>query len=261
MYDHLGGGFSRYSVDERWLVPHFEKMLYDNALLIELMTEVWKETQSDRLHARISETIAWLSRTMLVPGGGFASSYDADSEGEEGRFYLWTAQEITNVLGHGEEAALFSQVYDVAEGGNWEGKTILNRLNALALLSHNEERTLDECRRKLLQERNKRKKPSWDDKVLADWNGLAIRALARAGDTFVRPEWIKLAEALIPCLRPDVLRGPSLSLIPRGQAQRPRDVSRLCEHHFGGPCALPGHEREALSRRRRRLDSDHEPAL
>ena len=217
-------------------------MLYDNALLIELMTEVWKETQSDRLHARISETIAWLSRTMLVPGGGFASSYDADFEGEEGRFYLWTAQEITNVLGHGEEAALFSQVYDVAEGGNWEGKTILNRLNALALLSHNEERTLDECRRKLLQERNKRKKPSWDDKVLADWNGLAIRALARAGDTFVRPEWIKLAEGayafvcgrmfsggrLYHSYREDKLKGPATSA----------DYANM----IWRPLRLPGHD-------------------
>jgi uncharacterized protein len=194
IYDHIGGGFSRYSVDERWLVPHFEKMLYDNAQLIELMTEVWKETQSERLKARVTETIGWLSRDMLVPGGGFASSYDADSEGEEGKFYAWTAEEITNVLGHGEQAAIFAQVYDVTEGGNWEGKTILNRLNALALLGRDEERALDECRQKLFAVREKRTKPGWDDKVLADWNGLAIRALARAGDAFRKPEWISLAE-------------------------------------------------------------------
>ncbi len=194
IYDHVGGGFSRYSADERWLVPHFEKMLYDNALLIELMTEVWKETQSDRLRARVSETIGWLSRDMLVPGGGFAASYDADSDEEEGKFYVWTAKEITNILGRGEKAALFAQVYDVTEGGNWEGKTILNRLNALALLSREEEQALDECRAKLFPVREMRKKPGWDDKVLADWNGLAIRALARAGDAFAKPEWIKLAE-------------------------------------------------------------------
>jgi uncharacterized protein len=194
IYDHVGGGFARYSVDERWLVPHFEKMLYDNALLIELMTEVWKETQSDRLKARVSETIGWLSRDMLVPGGGFASSYDADSEGEEGKFYVWTAEEITNALGAGEQGALFAQVYDVTEGGNWEGKTILNRLNALALLGRDEERTLEECRKKLFAVREKRQKPGWDDKVLADWNGLAIRALAKAGDAFGQPAWMKLAE-------------------------------------------------------------------
>ncbi len=193
IYDHIGGGFARYSVDERWLVPHFEKMLYDNALLIELMTEVWKETQSDRLRARVTETIAWLKRDMLAPGGGFASSYDADSEDEEGKFYVWTAEEITNVLGRGEQAAIFAQVYDVTEGGNWEGKTILNRLNALALLGRDEERSLDACRQKLFEAREKRTKPGWDDKVLADWNGLAIRALARAGDAFGKPEWISLA--------------------------------------------------------------------
>ena len=107
------------------------------------MTEVWKETQSDRLKARVAETIAWLERDMLVPGGGFAASYDADSEGEEGKFYVWTAAEITDVLGNGEQAAIFAQVYDVTEGGNWEGKTILNRLNALALLSRDEELALD----------------------------------------------------------------------------------------------------------------------
>ncbi len=193
IYDHIGGGFSRYSVDERWLVPHFEKMLYDNALLIELMTEVWKETQSDRLKARVAETIGWIERDMIVPGGGFAASYDADSEGEEGKFYVWTAAEITGLLGNGERTAVFSQIYDVTEGGNWEGKTILNRLNALALLNSQEEQALDECRRKLFEVREKRKKPSWDDKVLADWNGLAIRAIAKAGDAFRRPEWIELA--------------------------------------------------------------------
>ena len=85
------------------------------------MTEVWKETQSERLQARVTETIDWLTRDMMVPGGGFASSYDAELEGEEGKFYVWTAEEITNVLGHGEQAAIFAQVYDVTEGGNWEG--------------------------------------------------------------------------------------------------------------------------------------------
>ena len=116
---------------------------------------------------------------MIVPGGGFAASYDADSEGEEGKFYVWTAAEITGVLGLGEQAAVFSQIYDVTEGGNWEGKTILNRLNALALLNREEEQALDECRRKLFEVREKRKKPGWDDKVLADWNGLPSARLPR----------------------------------------------------------------------------------
>jgi uncharacterized protein YyaL (SSP411 family) len=193
IYDHIGGGFSRYSTDERWLVPHFEKMLYDNALLIELMTEVWKETQSERLKTRVSETVGWIERDMMAPGGGFAASYDADSEGEEGKFYVWTAGEITEVIGRGEQAAIFAQVYDVTEGGNWEGKTILNRLNALALLNREDEQALDAMRGKLFQVREKREKPGWDDKVLADWNGLAIRAIAKAGDAFGQAGWIALA--------------------------------------------------------------------
>jgi hypothetical protein len=176
-------------------VPHFEKMLYDNALLIELMTEVWKETQSPLLKQRISETVDWLKREMTVEGGGFASSYDADSEGEEGKFYVWTADEIMQIIGKGEAAALFAQVYDVTEGGNWEEKTILNRLSALEPLSREDEDALTACRAKLLEARARRVPPGWDDKVLADWNGLAIRALAKAGETFMKPEWIAMGEA------------------------------------------------------------------
>lgn len=195
IYDHLDGGFARYTVDDRWLVPHFEKMLYDNALLLELMTEVWKETQSSLLKQRIEETVGWLKREMTVPGGGFASSYDADSEGEEGKFYVWGAREIMEVIGHAEDAALFAQIYDVTEGGNWEGKTILNRLNSLDPLPQEEENTLAKSRAKLRDVRSRRTKPGWDDKVLADWNGLAMRALAKAGDAFMKPDWIAMAEA------------------------------------------------------------------
>jgi hypothetical protein len=181
-------------VDERWLVPHFEKMLCDNALLIELMTEVWRETQSPLLKTRIAETVDWISREMTVEGGGFASSYDADSDGEEGKFYVWSAGEIMRILGTGEDAALFAQVYDVTEGGNWEGKTILNRLDSLADMSRGDETLLAAARAKLFEERAKRSKPGWDDKVLADWNGLAIRAIAKAADIFQKPDWLRMAE-------------------------------------------------------------------
>ncbi len=194
IYDHLGGGFARYSVDAEWLVPHFEKMLYDNAQIIELMTEVWKERRHPLLQERVSETADWLLREMTAPDGGFASSYDADSEGEEGRFYVWTREQIAEVLGE-KEAIFFCDVYDVRENGNWEGKTILNRLHSLELLSPAEEEKLAELRAGLFEARKARVAPGWDDKVLADWNGLVISALVNAGKTFGRPEWVEAARS------------------------------------------------------------------
>lgn len=193
IYDHLGGGFSRYSVDERWLVPHFEKMLYDNALLLDLLTEAWRETHDPLFAARIEETVGWVLREMVAEGGGFAASLDADSEGEEGRFYVWSADEILNVLG-AEDASFFNRVYGVAPGGNWEGHTILNRLGAPSLLSMEEEKRLAECRARLFERRARRVRPGWDDKVLADWNGLMIAALARAARVFGRTEWLAAAK-------------------------------------------------------------------
>ncbi|WP_439544303.1 thioredoxin domain-containing protein [Hyphomicrobium sp.] len=194
IYDHLGGGFARYSVDEFWLAPHFEKMLYDNALLIDLMTEVWRETQSPLLEARVAETVDWLAREMVVEGGGFASALDADSEGEEGRFYVWSAAEIEAVLG-AEQAAVFAAAYDVSPDGNWEGHTILNRLKAKGLDTPGKEKELAGMRAKLLDARAKRVRPGWDDKVLADWNGLMIAALARAGVVFDRAPWVTMAKS------------------------------------------------------------------
>jgi len=193
IYDHLGGGFARYSVDELWLVPHFEKMLYDNALLVDLMTEVWRETQSPLLAARIEETIAWLAREMIVEDGAIASALDADSEGEEGKFYVWSPDEIDAVLG-ADDAALFKKIYDVTAEGNFEGHTILNRSQSGGLGAPDQEERLALFRTKLLEARAGRIRPGWDDKVLADWNGLAIAALARAGTVFDRPEWVTMAQ-------------------------------------------------------------------
>jgi len=192
IYDHLGGGFARYSVDERWLVPHFEKMLYDNALLIDLMTEVWRETQNPLFAQRISETVDWLKREMIGEGGGFAASLDADSEGEEGKFYVWSLDEVQRVLG-ADDAQVFCRVYDVTAEGNFEGHTILNRLGSLAPLSEAEEARLAHMRAKLFAARAPRVRPGWDDKVLADWNGLMIAALARASVIFDRRDWLELA--------------------------------------------------------------------
>lgn len=192
IYDHLGGGFARYSVDERWLVPHFEKMLYDNALLIELLTEVWRETQEPLFKVRIAETVAWLEREMIAENGAFAASLDADSEGEEGRFYVWTADEIATVLGR-DDAAIFARIYNVTAAGNWEDHVILNRLDNLGLGDAAAEARLAGLRAKLLAHRAGRIRPGWDDKVLADWNGLMIASLARAAVIFEQPAWLALA--------------------------------------------------------------------
>jgi uncharacterized protein YyaL (SSP411 family) len=199
IYDHLGGGFSRYSVDERWLVPHFEKMLYDNAQIIELMTESWRESKSTLFAQRIAETVDWLLREMAVPGtspysGGFAASLDADSEGEEGKFYVWSLAEITEILGE-NDARMFAEIYGVTAHGNFDGHNILNRLDAIELRDEATERRLAEMRRKLLARRASRVRPGFDDKVLADWNGLMIAALAKAAETFAKPQWLAAAEA------------------------------------------------------------------
>jgi hypothetical protein len=197
IYDHLGGGFSRYSVDERWLAPHFEKMLYDNALLVELMTEAWRERKSPLLAQRIAETVDWLLREMVAEGGGLAASLDADSEGEEGKFYVWSAAEIAEVLGADtsvEDAALFAKIYDVTPDGNWEHKIILNRIKHLELHTAETEARLAAMRAKLLARRDGRIRPGFDDKVLADWNGLMIAALTKAADAFDRPDWLEAAE-------------------------------------------------------------------
>jgi hypothetical protein len=198
IYDHLGGGFSRYSVDERWLVPHFEKMLYDNAQLIDMMTEAWRENRSPLYAQRIDETIGWLLREMTVEGhsptgGGFASSLDADSEGEEGKFYVWSLAEIEETLGT-EDTRLFAEIYDVTAEGNFEGHNILNRLNAIELRDAETEARLAAMRAKLFARRAKRIRPGFDDKVLADWNGLMISALANAAEAFGKTEWLAAAE-------------------------------------------------------------------
>ncbi|HWD58960.1 MAG TPA: thioredoxin domain-containing protein [Stellaceae bacterium] len=192
IYDHLGGGFARYSVDARWLAPHFEKMLYDNAELVDLLTLVWQEVRDPLYAQRVAETIGWLTREMTMAEGGFASSLDADSEHEEGKFYVWSAAEIDAVLG--DDAPLFREFYDVTPGGNWEGHNILNRLHHPALADVETESMLARCRERLFAVRAPRVRPGLDDKMLADWNGLMIAALAQAATVFERPDWQALAQ-------------------------------------------------------------------
>lgn len=188
IYDHLGGGLSRYSVDDAWLVPHFEKMLYDNAQLIRHATYAFCHTNNHLFRQRIEEIVAWLQREMVVDSR-FASSLDADSEGEEGRFYVWQDGEIPAT----DEFQHFREVYDVTEKGNWEGKNILNRLQSIDLLDAPSEENLAKAREKLFEVREARIHPGRDDKALTDWNGLMIRALAEAGRAFGRSDWVNKA--------------------------------------------------------------------
>ena len=193
IYDHLGGGYARYSTDEIWLVPHFEKMLYDNAQLLELLALAHAQQPSPLYAERAAETVGWMVRTMtaqLVDGkAAFAASEDADSEGEEGRFYVWTAAEIDALLGPASVA--FKQAYDVTSAGNWEGHTILRRVTPFG--EQDQEAALAQARTILFQAREQRVRPGWDDKILADWNGLAIAALARASVVFGQPAWLQRA--------------------------------------------------------------------
>src|SRR5712692_5080735 len=191
IYDHLGGGFSRYSVDERWLVPHFEKMLYDNAQLLELLALAYRRSANELFRTRAHETVAWLEREMTTEGGAFSASLDADSEGEEGKFYVWSLAEIEQVLGK-DDAAFFAPHYDVTPEGNFEGHNILNRLKHLPRGIEDEKR-LAPMRAKLLEARAKRVRPGLDDKVLADWNGLMIAGLVNAGVLLGESSWLELA--------------------------------------------------------------------
>jgi uncharacterized protein YyaL (SSP411 family) len=230
IYDHLGGGYARYSTDAEWLVPHFEKMLYDNAQLLELLTWAWLETGKPLYAARAHETVGWTLREMVGEGGGFASSLDADSEGEEGRFYVWSEAEVDRALG--ADAALFKRAYDVSRGGNWEGHTILNRNHPAGPFTDDEETRLAVDRAALLAERAKRVRPGWDDKVLADWNGLMIAALAQAAPAFAAPRWLEAATRAFACVATRMADGDRLRhSYRRGQAKNTAhldDYANMC---------------------------------
>ncbi|MBT0668046.1 thioredoxin domain-containing protein [Novosphingobium profundi] len=191
LYDHLGGGFARFAVDEAWRVPHFEKMASDNALLIELLTKVWL-SEGNPLHAaRVRETVAWLAREMRVSGGAFAQCLGAESDGQDGAHYLWQAREIRTHLGEG--APCFMRAYAIAEAGNGQERHILHRLDHPERPGASEESQFAAARASLLRVREKRIPPARDERVLADTNGMLIAALAAAGQAFARADWIELA--------------------------------------------------------------------
>src|SRR5271169_5683515 len=196
IYDHLGGGFARYSTDARWLVPHFEKMLYDNAELVDLLTLVWQETKSPLYRERVDETLEWVNREMVTPEGGFASSLDADSEHEEGKFYVWSEAEIDQVLG---------------------------------------DRAL------LLRAREQRVRPGWDDKVLADWNGLMIAAMANAGVVFEQLKWCDTARRAFDFIRGE-MTGADGRLLHGWRADRARHPANVDDYANLCRAALALHE-------------------
>jgi uncharacterized protein len=208
IYDHLGGGFARYSVDERWLVPHFEKMLYDNAQLLELLAIAYRRTGKDMYRRRADETVGWLEREMTTQEGAFCASLDADSEGEEGKFYVWSYDEVIRQLGI-DDGEFFARHYDVTPAGNFEGRNILNRLKPLPRSDADEAR-LAALREKLLSARALRVRPGLDDKVLADWNGLMIAALANAGSMLDEPRWLELASRAFNFVAYSMARGDRL---------------------------------------------------
>jgi uncharacterized protein YyaL (SSP411 family) len=189
IYDHVGGGLCRYSTDSDWLVPHFEKMLYDNAQLVRMATWAYAATGDETFRNRIETVVGWLLREMRVAGGGFAASLDADSDGEEGAFYTWDRFEVESVLGADAEALL--KGYALSEPPGWEGKPILHRIEAPT--SPDDADRLRPLLARLLERRETRVRPGRDDKVLVDWNGLMIAALAEASRSLARPEWLDAA--------------------------------------------------------------------
>lgn len=201
IYDQLGGGFHRYSTDHRWLAPHFEKMLYDNALLASCYLEGYQATGHADYARVVRETLDYVLREMTQPAGGFYSTQDADSEGVEGKFFVWSASEILDLLG-AEDAGVFNESYDVSPNGNWEGTNILNRPVPLEQVAARHGKTADElaevlagCRQTLFEARAKRIAPARDDKVLVSWNGLMIAALSQAGAVLNESRYLEAAVA------------------------------------------------------------------
>ena len=199
IYDHLAGGFARYSTDRRWLVPHFEKMLYDNALLVLAYTHAWQLTASPRYRQVVEETVAYLlSPPLRMAEGAWAAAEDADSEGEEGRFYTWDLAELKEVAGRAA-----GEWYGASPEGNWEGKNILWRPGIGAIARPPE---IELARLSLLERRSKRPRPGLDVKVLTEWNAMAIATLAYAGAAFAQPTWVAAAVATAEVLLAELCR-------------------------------------------------------
>jgi len=230
IYDQLGGGFARYSTDEKWLAPHFEKMLYDNALLVDVLSEAYQLTGSKVYAQTIRETLAFVTREMTSPEGGFYAALDADSEGVEGKFYTWSLEEVEEVLG--EQAALFCAYYDVTAEGNWEEQNILWIQQPLAAFAAERgleeaalEATLADSRAKLLAVRAGRIRPGLDDKILLGWNALMIHACCKAyaalGDTAFKEMAVRCALFCIAHFPQPAMGGAWYHTYKNGEAKYP----------------------------------------
>ncbi len=226
MYDHLGGGVHRYSVDERWLVPHFEKMLYDNALLARLYLEGYQASGDPFFRQVVEDMLAYVGREMLSPEGGFYSTQDADSEGQEGKFFVWGRDEVMRILGD-EVGEIFCRYYDVTDIGNFEHKNILHpslELEQLARLFRREaddvRQLIDQARERLFAVREQRVKPGRDEKILTSWNGLMISAFAEAYKVLGHPDYLEVARRGIRFIQTALCReGRLLRSYKDGQAK------------------------------------------
>jgi hypothetical protein len=247
IYDHLGGGFHRYSTDARWLAPHFEKMLYDNALLAAAYLDAYLVTKNRDYERVVRETLDYELSRMRDAGGAFHSTEDADSEGEEGKFYVWDEAEVRRVLGD-ETARVFCAYYDVTLAGNWEGKAILRTPRPLravcaeiGVAEADAAAALAEGRRRLLAARAQRVRPPLDDKVLVAWNGLAISALARAGAALGEPRYVDAALAAARFIRTK-MTAPDGRLIRSYRAGRAKGTAFLEDYAFFGDACVDLYE-------------------
>ena len=199
IYDHIGGGFARYSTDKTWKVPHFEKMLYDNAQLVTLYSQAYQLTKKELYKNIVYETLAFITHELTAPGGGFYSALDADSEGEEGKYYVWKKEELEKLLG--DKSKLFFETYNINDYGYWEHNNyiLIRKEKDEAIIKKNNltieqfNNTINECKKILLHERNKRIRPGLDDKILASWNGLMIKAYADAYHVFDEKKFLDAA--------------------------------------------------------------------